>query len=556
MKHFFALPALLRCSALLKLAAASQHTFSVQDDIPAFPQYEVKFADEWTSEEEAHSKLLSNEKLHIQQQNAGDSVHDPPPAQVEQYRRQQGLSGSGAKNDEEQAEYERMILDGQPWLCRIPKVKKPEDGVGVNDTLSKAEEERELARATDRGWELLSSMEGNCVFFISGWWSYQFCFNQGVRQFHQLPPSRGVPVYPPVEDPTVPGFDLGTYAKRFEEDDGLKAEKWEGEGALEMSDGSKRKRSGQGELVQRGESRYLVQKLGGGTVCDLTGKERKVEVQVSSKVMKTPLQGDMLTPMKFHCNQQSADRISLIKETSTCAYLMVIQTPRLCSDVAFLPPQKDQPNGIECSPVLREDEVEEYEADLKAIKAAEREANILGATAEAAGALGGEPVIDPFELPVGDIFVGEHRLVPEGKKIEKSAIVGGGKETYVDTVATSDGKALSKADLEKLGVTDPKEFDKLKKEIEKVAQGAAWKLVVIDTPRGREYRGIIGEEEEEGEATQKEDKPKKDTKDKDADQQESKKDKSKQGTKKEPKKAGKANDAQEGSEEEYYKEEL
>lgn len=282
MKHFFALPALLRCSALLKLAAASQHTFSVQDDILAFPQYEVKFADEWTSEEEAHSKLLSNEKLHIQQQNAGDSVHDPPPAQVEQYRRQQGLSGSGAKSEEEQAEYERMILDGQPWLCRIPKVKKPEDGVGVNDTLSKAEEERELARATDRGWELLSSMEGNCVFFISGWWSYQFCFNQGVRQFHQLPPSRGVPVYPPVEDPTVPGFDLGTYAKRFEEDDGLKAEKWEGEGALEMSDGSKRKRSGQGELVQRGESRYLVQKLGGGTVCDLTGKERKVEVQVRS----------------------------------------------------------------------------------------------------------------------------------------------------------------------------------------------------------------------------------------------------------------------------------
>lgn len=278
--------------------------------------------------------------------------------------------------------------------------------------------------------------------------------------------------------------------------------------------------------------------------------------------METPLQGNMLTPMKFHCNQQSADRISLIKETSTCAYLMVIQTPRLCSDVAFLPPQKDQPNGIECSPVLREDEVEEYEADLKAIKAAEREANILAATAEAAGALGGEPVIDPFELPVGDIFVGEHRLVPEGKKIEKSAIVGGGKETYVDTVATSDGKHLSKADLEKLGVTDPKEFDKLKKEIEKVAQGAAWKLVVIDTPRGREYRGIIGEEEEEGEATQ-EDKPKKDTKDKDADQQGSKKDKktepkkeNKKGTKKEPKKAGKAKDEQEGSEEEYYKEEL
>ncbi|CAK4032236.1 Hypothetical predicted protein [Lecanosticta acicola] len=528
MKHFFALPALLRCSALLRLAAASQHTFSVQDDMLAFPQYEVKFVDDWTSEEEAHSKLLSNEKLHLQHQNDGDGLRDAPPSQVEQYKRQRGSAGTGDKQGDDQADYEHMVLDGQPWLCRIPKVKKPEDTVGVNDTLTKAEEERELARATDRGWELLSGMQGNCVFFISGWWSYQFCYNQHVRQFHQLPPGRSVPVYPPLEDPGVPGFTLGTYEKRFEDDDAAKGEAWDGEGALQMSDGSKRKRSGHGELVQRGESRYLVQRLGGGTVCDLTGKERKVEVQ-------------------FHCNQQTADRISLIKETSTCAYLMVIQTPRLCSDVAFLPPQKDQPNGIECSPVLREDEVEEYERDLSAVKAAEREANIWEATAEAAAALGAGPALEPLDLPVGDIYIGEHRLVPEGKKIEKSAIVGGGKETYIDTVATSDGKALSKADLEKLGVSDTKPIEKLKKELEKIAQGQAWKLDVIDTPRGREYRGIIGddeEEEEEEDGAQEDSKLKK----------ESKRETTKEGKTDENKAAKEQKN--EGSEEEYYKEEL
>lgn len=288
MKHFFALPALLRCSALLRLATASQHTFSVQDDLLAFPQYEVKFADDWISEETARAKSLSNQKLHIQHQNDGDGLNDAPTSQVEQYNRQHVLHEEGGKRSDDQAEYEHMVLDGQPWICRIPKVKKPEDGVGVNETLSKAEEERELARATDRGWELLSGMQDNCVFFISGWWSYQFCYNQGVRQFHQLPPSRGVPVYPPVEDPGVPGFNLGTYDKRFEDEDGVKGETWDGEGALQMSDGSKRKRSDHGELVQRGESRYLVQKLGGGTVCDLTGKERKVEVQVSRN-HETPL---------------------------------------------------------------------------------------------------------------------------------------------------------------------------------------------------------------------------------------------------------------------------
>lgn len=132
-------------------------------------------------------------------------------------------------------------------------------------------------------------MQDNCVFFISGWWSYRFCYNQGVKQFHQLPPSRGVPVYPPMEDPGVPGFMLGTYGKQLEDDDTPKDDKWDGEVALQIRGGAKRLRSGHGELVERGETRYLVQKLGGGTVCDLTGKERKVEVQVRrSKLARGP----------------------------------------------------------------------------------------------------------------------------------------------------------------------------------------------------------------------------------------------------------------------------
>ena len=85
----------------------------------------------------------------------------------------------------------------------------------------------------------------------------------------------------------------------------------------------------------------------------------------------------------------------------------------------------------------------------------------------------------------------------EGKwrspKIEKSAIVGGGKETYIDTVASSDGRVLSEEEMKKLGLGDPRAVEKLKKELEKIAQGQQWKLDVIDTPRGREYRGIIGD---------------------------------------------------------------
>jgi protein OS-9 len=116
--------------------------------------------------------------------------------------------------------------------------------------------------------------------------------------------------------------------------------------------------------VHHGESRYLVQRLSGGTKCDLTGRDRRVEVQ-------------------FHCNTQPpTDRITLIKETSTCAYLMVIHTPRLCNDVAFLPPQKDSPNAVSCTPILDETQVDDYKRDMSALRAADKEARVWEAQPE------------------------------------------------------------------------------------------------------------------------------------------------------------------------------
>ena len=129
------------------------------------------------------------------------------------------------------------------------------------------EEETELALATERGWELLKGMEGNCVYFVSGWWSYSFCYNEGVRQFHQLPPGRNVPVYPPVEDKSVSAYLLGRFDTESRIDGGENKEAHQEKGLAKME--------------TKGELRYLVQYLKGGTTCDLTGKERKIEVQVS-----------------------------------------------------------------------------------------------------------------------------------------------------------------------------------------------------------------------------------------------------------------------------------
>ena len=266
---------------------------------------------------------------------------------------------------------------------------------------------------------------------------------------------------------------------------------------------------------------------------------------------------------QFHCNPQSTDKISLIKEVATCAYLMVIQTPRLCNDVAFLPPQKDQPNAIVCSPVLAEDEIEAYEQDLQALKQEAKTANVWEATEEAAkvffrGMTGGSSGSDAgIQKPqqaqpqiVGDILVGGHAVVPTDLKLKKSQIVEDG-EKYVDTVASSDGKMLSKEAIEKLGLGDPQAVEKLSKKLEEIAEGAAWKLDVVDTPWERKYRAIIGTKEEdevEGRADEAE------KEDGEAKKEEGEAKKEEGEAKKEGQ--GEDRDKREGSEEEYYKEEL
>lgn len=435
MKNFWALPAFLR------LVLASPHAFSVFDDLLAFPQYEVRFPDSFVTESYASSRLAH-------------AASRATPSPVPDSRETQELSpaghttrgnnaGSGGETSDNVGEtYEAVVVDGQRYLCSIPVVAANEANATADAAQAKDEEEKELMRATDRGWELLQGMQGDCVYFLSGWWSYSFCYNDEVRQFHQLPPSRGVPVYPPVEDTTVKSFVLGRFPgakgkgkKRAAEERAeaeqrktLDAEPDEGLGGMEVA-----------RLETKGTTRYMVQRLGGGTECDLTGKERKIEVQ-------------------FHCHPQSADRIGMIKEVATCSYLMVIYTPRLCNDVAFLPPQENRPHAISCQPVIAEADIDTW----KAAKSMVAEQFMALATDEEA-----QGKKDPPPRPtIGGIEVGAQRDVgSEGKVIEKSVVVGGGKEVYIGTVASSDGKTMNEKELKKLNIADPKDVEKLKRDL-------------------------------------------------------------------------------------------
>ncbi|KAF2800004.1 hypothetical protein K505DRAFT_229726 [Melanomma pulvis-pyrius CBS 109.77] len=477
MKNFWALPAFLR------IALASQHAFSVFDDILAFPQYEVVFPNTYITENDATS-LLSHSAS-----RSGSST--TAKSQQTQELSKPGKHASGSTPDDVALEetYEAVVLGGQRYLCSIPVI--PEE-VPQNSTATaeqaKAEEEKELMRAADRGWELLDGMQGQCIYFLSGWWSYSFCYKDEVKQFHQLPPSRGVPIYPPVEDTTVKSYVLGRFSEKGKKK-GKEARKTLGreEGTKEEvvnDEVVKEKNQGMGldlaKLETKGSTRYMVQRLSGGTECDLTGRERKIEVQ-------------------FHCHPQAADRISMIKETSTCSYLMIINTPRLCNDVAFQPPQENLAHPVSCQPVIPEADIDAWTSqrlvdrivETERLAALENENPLREMEDGAEGITRRGPII-------GGIEVGAQMLVGrEGKVIEKGVVAGGGKETFVGTVASSDGTQISVAEMKKLNIQDPKDVEKLKQNVQKLAGRKGWRLDLVDTPRGREFRAIIEADEPE-----------------------------------------------------------
>lgn len=88
-----------------------------------------------------------------------------------------------------------------------------------------------------------------------------------------MPARDGSSIFPPKEDPATASYVLGRVGAG---DAGANAG-----GPGGTVGGRKGAAAGEGtELQGSGEVRYLVQKMGGGTVCDITGKDRRIEIQV------------------------------------------------------------------------------------------------------------------------------------------------------------------------------------------------------------------------------------------------------------------------------------
>jgi hypothetical protein len=110
----------------------------------------------------------------------------------------------------------------------------------------------------------------------------------------------------------------------------------------------------------------------------------------------------------------------------------------------------------------------------------------------------------PKKKIVAGIEYGGHNILPAGTKLEKGAVVGGGtKDKFIATIARSDGYVADERELAKLHIKYGKELDSIRKEVERVADGAQWQIDVVETAHGKELRGIIGDPKKDGKKASK-----------------------------------------------------
>ncbi|GAP92282.2 putative protein OS-9 [Rosellinia necatrix] len=487
------LPSLLVVWAWTQLCRARQPGFSVHHDLLAYPQFEVVISDTYISESDAQALIDSADAAHPSYDAALTSQTDisstTRPATPGHGRDAATPADAAAES------YEIMTMPPHRYLCAIPVIETPPAPNKTATELAKAEEARELARASTHGWNLINELDGKCLYYMSGWWSYRFCYGQEVVQFHAIASS--VKSGPPMRDINTAEYVLG----RVPDPHVTTRPSRRGQQQQQQQERLQREQGEQDpqpaaavtpappntDLQVKGDQRYLVQRMGDGTVCDLTGRERTIEIQ-------------------YHCSPESTqDRIGWIKEVTTCSYLMMVNTPRLCVDVAFQPPKEERANIVSCRAIVPES----GQADWHARKTLEAQASMVGHAKEAARA----PIV------IGGVVVGGRQMLGKGEDGNEAPQLspprnfrsnsGNGLDKLVEIIASATGKdeggevnIMTEEQLQELDLS-PEVIDNLRKEIQKLAGDRGWQLKMVELPgNNRELVGIIdddGEEENDAE---------------------------------------------------------
>jgi len=172
------------------------------------------------------------------------------------------MTEPGLKQFEDNTLYEKMQLfhEGRLVTCFLPKQE------GSGDT------SKEQDAGTDVE-EVLEPLKRNCLVRNSGWWSYEFCYGEHVRQYHEDEKGKlGVEYFL--------GYANNNESKKYNDFVSLYYEE--------------------------------------GTQCDLTQGSRSIEIRIQ-------------------CSPEQFSVISDIKEVSTCQYILSVDTPLLCYHPKYKP---------------------------------------------------------------------------------------------------------------------------------------------------------------------------------------------------------------------------
>ncbi|OSC99033.1 hypothetical protein PYCCODRAFT_1453986 [Trametes coccinea BRFM310] len=285
--------------SLALLVSARVHHSRVPEDPYAFPKYSVSFlhglpvlnetAERWLrdglrgGELEFLDEPWQESQWHATQRKSIEAGDDSAPSDA----------ASGQRPN-----YTLQHMKMGPkssFVCLIPP--PPQEPPAVEDTPTDVS-------TPVHSWSLLQPLSGKCLYHRQGWFTYSYCHNSHVRQFHELHHQHIPPTgeYKPEEDPEWEAYTLGRAPATLEA--GAELTTAEAAAAANL------------ELARGAGSRYLVQRWGDGTYCDKTGRKRDVEIQ-------------------FHCSMTMTDTILFVKETQTCHYVVHIATPRLCGEPGF-----------------------------------------------------------------------------------------------------------------------------------------------------------------------------------------------------------------------------
>ncbi|KAK3898474.1 glucosidase II beta subunit-like protein-domain-containing protein [Staphylotrichum tortipilum] len=525
--------------ASLQLAQARQPSFSIHDDVLAHPEYEVVIGSDFISESDALSILESSRS-----RDAPAPAASALPSDVSRTDKREPSDTAGAhgdrdhdaeSDDETQISETYEIINNAPfrYLCSVPVLAPPPALNRTATELAKAEEAREFTRASAKGWELMSDLDGTCMYFTAGWWSYSFCYGKDVAQFHALP---GRPGEPPMRDEKSLEYILGkTPAPNNPEQD-----------AETTTSSNTGLAPPNAQLQVKGDQRYLSQQLDDGTICDLTGRPRTIEVQ-------------------YHCAPgATTDRIGWVKEVTTCTYLMTVYTPRLCADMAFLPPKETHAHPIHCRPIASTDEEEALWQYYQRLEAGDVLLSPQKAKTPKPAAGRDVPQNHFAGTTIGGVVVGAHRFIGDdlAHKLPLPRGVSRQPAPAVEILASKKGgadevEAMSDEELVKLKL-DPKEVKRYRDAMQLTAGDRGWELQLVEGEDGElEYMGAFDKDEEGQEGEQKKGNKEEGkgvqngggTKEKAVKQE-----KEAKGGKKE--KEEQATDGSQGSEEEFFKDEL